>query len=302
MINLIPSKEFKYCDFEFIDFNPLQSETFKYFVEDCNLVVAGHVCAGKTVIHEAISSYELSKDQKGKVVYVSPIRALANEKIEEWKKHSTFGKYNLIELTSDNDVSMLELCCSRIIVATIEALNICCRRGDDWIKDIRLLTFDEAHLFDHEKRGAGAEALMMNVSSFVNCRFLLLSGTMGNVKDLAKWVKVLNGKKTFFVDSDWRPTKLKKEIVCCENGKENFDFIKKTIDENYDDKILIFVHSKKTGRDLYEKLKTEGIKSCFYCSDIPFEKRKEILDDFRSSNGYIRVLIGTNALSMGVSL
>lgn len=299
---MIPSSDFKYCNFEFEYFNPLQMQAYSGFTQDCNMVVSAHVCAGKTVIHEAIAAYELSRDDIGKVVYVSPIKALANEKIEEWRKHDVFGKHELVELTSDNVVSRDQLHRGRIIVATIEALNICCRRQDDWIKNVRLLTFDEAHLFDHERRGSGAEAMMMGIADLVSCRFLLLSGTLGDVQKLASWVKVLNGKRTFFIDSDWRPTKLSKEIVKYKEIKDFFNVSCGIALENPKDKILIFVHSKKIGNRLVSHLREDGIKSVFYSADISFEGRKRILEEFRDDDSELKVLVGTSALAMGINL
>lgn len=300
---LIPTSEFPHYSFSFEYFNDLQTESFKYFEKDCNLVVAGHICSGKTAIHEAIAAYELTKDKDVKIIYISPIKALANEKVNGWREDPFFKKYRLVELTSDSGVYKYELYSAKIIVATVEALNICYRRGDEWLKDVRLLTFDEAHLFDHEVRGAGAEALMMGISSMVDCRFLLLSGTMGNVVELARWIKKLNDKQTFYIDSDWRPTKLHKHVIEVNNYSEESNFVSKIIDADPSLKTLIFVHSKFIGEKLRKTLRNNGISCTFYHSGLTYDERNSILERFRSdaADG-LKVLISTSALSMGVSL
>lgn len=265
--------------------------------------MSASVASGKTVVHEAIAGYELSRSDTSKVVYVCPLKSLLQEKIEDWHNHETFSQYSMVALSSDNFVKSDEIENARIVVATIESLNVCCRRGDKWLRDIRLFTFDEAHLFNHEKRGAGSEALLMSISSIVpECRFLLLSGTLSNCKDIARWIKVLNGKQTAFVNSKWRPTKLLKRVEVAENIGEQIDFLKKLAISHRDEKLLFFVHSKKVGEKFVQDLRMVGVRCVFYSADIPADKRKMILDDFRGEYSDLNVLVCTSALAMGVNL
>lgn len=296
------TSDYHYCEFPFQKFNPLQQQASKYFTEKCNLFVSASVAAGKTVIHQAIASYELSRDEESKVVYTCPLKSIAEQKFLQWSNHQTFKKFKIVMLSSDRFVTMKQLQQARIIVATIQSINVCCRRCDKWIQKIRLLTFDQAHLFNHQKRGSGSEALMMNLC-FINknCRILCLSGTLPNIKQIAKWIKGLNGLQTCFIDSKWRPTKLYKRIQIAQNKKQQIAFIKKLLNENLGQKILIFVHSKKTGQFFNKQLRKNGIRSAFYSSDLTFEKRKNLIQEFKDQMSDL-VLICTNSLSMGINL
>ena len=296
------TSDFPYCEFPFQKFNPLQQEASKYFTLNCNLFVSASVAAGKTVIHESIASYELSISEKSKVVYTCPLKSIAQQKFVEWSNHQTFKKYKIVMLSSDKFVTLKQLQQARIIVATIQSINVCCRRGDKWIQDIRLLTFDQAHLFNHQKRGSGSQALIMNLCFLnQNCRIVCLSGTLPNIKQIAKWIKGLNGLQTYFIDSKWRPTKLYKRIQVAENTKQQLLFVKKLIKDNYGQKILIFVHSKKIGQYFNKQLRKQGIRSAFYSSDLTFENRKRMIEDFKDQMNDM-VLICTNSLSMGVNI
>ena len=300
---MIYTSTYPYCKFDFDVFNPLQEECYKYFEEDSNLLISATVAAGKTAIHEAIAGYELSQSENSKVIYTAPMKAICDEKFVEWLNHETFKNYKMSLLSSDNFVDIKELEESRIIVATIESINVCCRRRDKWIKDVKLLTFDEAHLFNNIKRGAGSEALIMNITDQnKDCRILCLSGTLSNIKEIARWIKGLNNKKTFFVNSSWRPTKLNKKIEITENIKEQLQYIIDTINKNPEDKILIFVHSKKIGEYFLNELRRNMIKCHFYSSDLSFDKRKDIIERYKDKYSDFNVLISTNSLSMGINI
>jgi replicative superfamily II helicase len=86
--------------------------------------------------------FELSKNENAKAVYVSPLKAISNEKFNDWNKHDTFKKYSKVLMSSDNKVTQSDLENSKMIISTVESLNLRCRARDKWIKDIKVLIFD----------------------------------------------------------------------------------------------------------------------------------------------------------------
>lgn len=294
--------DFPYCWFDFEEWNPMQEKCVPFFTQDKNLVVSATVAAGKTAIAEAIISYELSKSDS-KAIYVSPLKALSIEKYEGWRKHETFQSYHTLMVDGDHKVEQEAFQRSRLIIATIESMNICCRRMDDWIKQVRVLVFDEAHLFDHEKRGASSEALMMGISEInPDCRLICLSGTLSNSSQIAQWLNILNGKSTSFIASNWRPTKLYKKLETIDELKNQLKFVSEKVKENPYEKFLIFVHSKRVGEILVEHLRKEKIRCGFFSSNLKPEEKEELLKRFRSDQYSLSVLVATSSLSMGVSL
>lgn len=294
--------DFQHCYFDFEDWNPMQERCVPFFCQDKNLVISATVAAGKTAIAEAVMSYELTHPGS-KAVYVSPLKALGLEKFESWKNHITFGEYKTVILDSDHRKPQGELESAQLIIATVESMNICARRRDKWIENVRVLVFDEAHLFDHEKRGSCSEALMMDVSEInPDCRLICLSGTLSNTAELATWLNALNGKSTSFLNSKWRPTKLIKVVEPIEELRHQMDFIKDKIKRHPKEKILIFVHSKKIGEILQKNLRERNIYCDFYCSNLTLPQKNEILKKFSDEYSDKNVLIATSSLSMGVTL
>lgn len=303
MVKIISPYNYPFCHFDFMSWNPVQEKCYPYFEQDCNLIVSASVASGKTVIAEAIFGYILHQNITDKVVYVCPLKALGYEKYNDWAKHETFSQYDKVMLSSDEYIEEEKIQASRMIISTIESMNIKCRKRCNWIRDIKALVFDEAHLFNDEHRGASAESLMMNLS-YLNpeCRLICLSGTLSNCKEVATWLKKLNGKKTYFINSDWRPTKLKQNVIISETIQDWEKDIIKIVKQNNDEKILIFVHSKQVGEKLSKALKQKGIFNAFYNADLRKNIKEKILMDFKMKYSDLNVLIATNSLGAGINL
>lgn len=297
--------EYPYCDFNFDEWNPVQLKCMPFFTEDCNLVVSASTASGKTVIAEAIMGYELARKKTGKAVYVSPLKAIGNEKHDGWRRHPTFGEYPIALVSSDNDTTQGDFENSRLIVSTVESMNLRCRTRDRWISNVSVLVFDEAHLLMDESRGAGSESLIMNMTALnPDCRVVCLSGTMSNYVEIARWLKLCNGKTTRYVNSSWRPTELVKSVKIAEDYDEQFKCI---LDESRkivksEKKMLVFVHSKTVGERLCKSLKDYGVPCVFYHAGVQQQLRQRMIADFRNEYSGLDVMICTSSLGMGVTL
>ena len=80
---LIPTSEYKHAHWPFKYFNPVQSRLMETYEGDSNIAIAAATSAGKTVCSEMYLAYEIHK-RGGKGIYVGPLKALANEKEQDW--------------------------------------------------------------------------------------------------------------------------------------------------------------------------------------------------------------------------
>lgn len=300
---MIKTSEYKYCKFNFTEFNPVQETCYPFFEMDCNLVLSATTSAGKTAIAEAIFGYELATKENSKVIYVCPLKSIAEEKKNNWIKHETFCDYPIAVISGDNEITYEEIDNSRIIIATVESLNVRCRRGEEWLKNVSCFVFDEAHMIGQDNRGANCEALLMAFTEQNKaCRMIFLSGTMPNTLEIAKWIKQLNSKKTQYLESKWRPNKINKEILSVKNSFDMQEQILDQIKSNPGEKVLIFVHSKKLGDIITKFLKSKKIRCSFFCSGIKPEMKEKMLNTFSDDNSTLNVLVATSALEMGINL
>ena len=297
--------DYPYCDFTFSEWNPVQAKCVPFFTEDCNLVVSASTASGKTAIAEAIMGYELKRNDTNKVIYVSPLKAIGNEKHTEWSRHDTFREYPIALVSSDTETTQSDFENSRLIVSTVESMNLRCRARDRWIKDVAVLVFDEAHLLMDETRGSGSESLIMNITMLnPDCRVICLSGTLSNHVEIAKWLKACNGKATKYVSSSWRPTELIKSVEVAEDLDEQNKYLLSEARKisRGDMKMLIFVHSKVVGESLCKYLKDYGVPCAFYNAGVHQKVREQIIADFRNEYSGLNVLVCTSSLGMGVTL
>jgi Lhr-like helicase len=188
-----PTSSFPYAKFPFDNFNKVQASLLSVVEKDCNILIATATSSGKTVMAEMFGSYELRKNNK-KLLFLCPLRALANEKFYDWTNSSYhFSDLKIGIFTGDfkkdnkGDLSDLD-----IIIMTSEMLNHKLRSASsktDWIKNIGVICIDESHLLTVPGRGDHLESAIMNFSK-INCnsRFVLLSATLPNVDEVASWI------------------------------------------------------------------------------------------------------------------
>lgn len=267
-----------------------------------------------TICSEMLMAQEI-RERGGKAMYLAPLRALAKEKIDDWTdSNHHFGDLNLSICTGDyrlTDKRKSELEKSNIVVMTSEMLNSRCRNykseSNDWLKQIKTLIIDEAHLLTVSGRGDHLESGLMKFTQISpDCRIVALSATMPNVSQISEWIQKLNNKKTYLINSKYRPCPLsihyeEYEDLGTYEMKEEAK-IDKAIDiirEYKDDKFLVFVHSKNTGQKVKKYLDQLNIESEFHNADLEKDKRHEVEKRFKSGN--LRVIVATSTLAWGIN-
>ena len=181
------------------EFYPPQEEFVKRRLFEKSCIVSTPTASGKTLMAmlAAIKTLERGK----KVLYTSPLVALAFEKYEEFSKF--FNEYKVAISVSDFDSSDPWLQNYDLIVATNEKVESLIRHGAEWIRDVGLLILDEIHLLTDISRGPTLEILITKMRKIVkNLQILGLSATIKNAGELASWLEAE------LLKSDFRPVKL----------------------------------------------------------------------------------------------
>lgn len=147
---LFPTKNFPYGYFPFEEFNPVQSRIIDCLDGDSNIAIAAATSAGKTVCAEMYLSYEFSQRGK-KGMYISPLKALAQEKLDDWTTDGhQFSKKKISICTGDYKLTAArkkELENSDLIIMTSEMLSSRTRNyrseNNNFLKDVNTLVVDE---------------------------------------------------------------------------------------------------------------------------------------------------------------
>ena len=134
---------------------PPQNDAVKAGVLDGkSVMVSVPTASGKTLIAMLATLSHLSKN-KSKVIYLTPLRALASEKFEEFKKLEKISgsKIKVAISTGDFDSKDNELDDADIIILTNETMDAMMTFQKSWIYEIGVVVSDEIHLIGDSGRG-----------------------------------------------------------------------------------------------------------------------------------------------------
>ena len=163
--------------------------------EGCDVVVHAPTGAGKTLIFELWSKQGRNK---GQAIYTVPTRALANDKLAEWRARGWDAGIATGDLAENLD--------AHILVATLETQKNRLIRGDG----PALLVVDEYQMLGDPDRGLNYELAMALAPP--HTQLLLLSGSVANPQDVVKWFGRL-GRKGVLIRHEERPVPLEEVQV-----------------------------------------------------------------------------------------
>lgn len=321
---------------DFKELRPCQIKSLKLgLLEGKNLLVCTPTASGKTLVAEIAA---INRINKGKCIYIVPLKALALEKNQDFKK-----KYPNLKISvsiGDLDSSDSWLAGSDIIITTSEKMESLIRHGSPWISNVATIIIDEIHLINDPGRGPTLEILITLLKKILpNAQIIALSATIGNPKDLARWLEAA------LVVDDWRPVKLYQGVYTEDeidffNKKDNTLIPPKTepaVDLAVDTikkskQALVFCTTKRSAEATAEriaklqtlkpelkkmsedvlKVLSSPTKQCrrlsfcikygiaFHHAGLPSKQRSAIEDAFRDKR--ISIICCTPTLAMGVSM
>ena len=155
-----------------------------------DVVVQAPTGAGKTLIFEHWSN---QGKPRGQAIYTVPTRALANDKLAEWRARG----WDVGIATGD----LSENLSAPVIVATLETQKHRLIRGEG----PAVLVIDEYQMIADPDRGLNYEIAIALAPP--RTQLLLLSGSVGNPQDVVKWLRRL-GRDAVLVRHDIRPVPL----------------------------------------------------------------------------------------------
>jgi superfamily II DNA/RNA helicase len=155
-----------------------------------DVVVQAPTGAGKTLIFELWSN---QGKNRGQAIYTVPTRALANDKLAEWRARGWNVGISTGDLSDNLDAPVL--------VATLETQKTRLIQG----QGPSLLVIDEYQMIGDPDRGLNYELALALAP--LQTQLLLLSGSVANPQDAVKWLRRL-GRDALLIRHDQRPVPL----------------------------------------------------------------------------------------------
>ena len=209
--------------FDFEEFNRMQREALPGVLEtDHNVVAAAPTASGKTALAELAICKTLAAG--GTALFIAPLRALTNEKEQEWERFEDLG-YSVYVVSGERDLNPRRAERADVLVTTPEKADSATRKHDSaryaFVTDVDCVVIDEVHLLDSEKRGAVLEVTVSRLRRLQDPRIVALSATMPNVQDVAEWLDA-PPETTYAFGDEYRPVDLETGVKTYSHGSNAF--------------------------------------------------------------------------------
>jgi len=173
---------------KFDTFNDLQSEISNMLAySDDNVLISAPTGAGKTAVFEMAMARFFQQDlhsgqdssstlpkisKRRKIVYVSPSKALCEERFDDWSQRLAAMKLSIeiVVITGDQDPSEAfgDLVAATFVLTTPEKWDSLTRRWTEnffLFASVKLFMVDEVHLIADESRGCCLEAIVCRMKT-----------------------------------------------------------------------------------------------------------------------------------------
>lgn len=292
--------------------NPVQTVLFEpAYRASGNLLVCAPTGAGKTnialmtILRELGRHLAITLDGKPrvtggkddiagmgadfKIVYVAPMKALAQEVTRTLGERLAYLGVEVRELTGDTQLSKREIGSTHIIVTTPEKWDVVTRKSTEssLASMVRLLIIDEVHLLN-EDRGPVLETLVSRTHRLVErtqmpVRLVGLSATLPNYRDVGEFLKADPVKGIFYFDPTYRPVQLSMDFVGTKTRPNDVNGRNRVMNEVCFEKLIdtmrrgnqamVFVNSRKdtvvVANAILEIARKRGLYSAYFNDDMP---------------------------------
>ena len=185
------------------DLDPFQLEACTSLERDRSVLVAAPTGAGKTVVAE-FAVYLAMQQPAAKVFYTAPMKALSNQKYQEFV--AQYGPEAVGLLTGDTNLNSQ----ARIVVMTTEVLRKMLYADSDLLTDLSWVVMDEVHYLADRFRGAVWEEVIIHLPQSV--KLVSLSATVSNAEEFGDWLQAVRGDTDVIVSED-RPVPLEQHVL-----------------------------------------------------------------------------------------
>jgi len=300
-LNLHPALQDRVED-RFDELLPVQSLSVEngLFDGDDQLVVSA-TATGKTLVGE-LAGIDNALNGKGKLLFLVPLVALANQKHEDFEDR--YG--DVLDVTIRVGASRINDDGTRfdpnadVIVGTYEGIDHALRTGKD-MGDIGTVVIDEVHTLKEAGRGHRLDGMISRLKHYSENRnsaaqWVYLSATVGNPEFLAERLGAT------LIEFEERPVPIERHVTFADE-REKVEIEKKLVKREFDTKsskgyrgqTIVFTNSRRRCHEISRKLEYD---SAPYHAGLDYKRRKTVERKFGDQE--LAAVVTTAALAAGV--
>ena len=159
--------------------DPFQREAIRHLEAGRSVLVSAPTGVGKTLVADYL--IERMYNERSRVIYTAPIKALSNQKFKEFKR--LLGEENVGIITGDIAINPT----AQILIMTTEIFSNMLHLSPHALDGVSHVIFDEIHFIADEERGTVWEESIIFMPE--QMRLLGLSATIPNAEELACWMQ-----------------------------------------------------------------------------------------------------------------
>jgi len=196
--------------------DPFQENSIKAIEKNNSVVVSAPTGSGKTLIADYVIHKNINN--KKRIIYTAPIKALSNQKYKDFSEE--FGADKVGLMTGDIVINPH----AKILIMTTEIYRNMVVSNDEEVKDVAYVIFDEVHYINDIERGYVWEESIIYSPKTV--RFLCLSATIPNAEEFSRWIQAIKKHQVDTVVATKRNVPLQHFFYDYELGITSLDKIK----------------------------------------------------------------------------
>ena len=265
-------------------------------------LVVSATATGKTLVGE-MAGLDRALNGKGKLLFLVPLVALANQKYEEFQDR--YG--DIVEVTLRVGASRINDEGKRfdpeadVIVGTYEGIDHALRTGRD-IGNVGTVVIDEVHTIGDGERGHRLDGLIARLKYYCrqlspgDTQWIYLSATVGNPKRLAAELEAT------LIEFEERPVPIERHVTFLD-GREKVTVENRLVRRAFDTKsskgyrgqTIVFTNSRRRCHEISRKL---DYSSAPYHAGLDNKRRKRVEGEFADQE--LAAVVTTAALAAGV--
>ena len=270
-------------------------------------LVVSATATGKTLIGE-LAGVDRALKGEGKVLFLVPLVALANQKHEDFEER--YG--DILDVTIRVGASRINDDDTRfdpgadVIVGTYEGIDHALRTGKD-LGDVGTVVIDEIHTLKEPERGHRLDGLISRLKYYCEERarqregydgaqYVYLSATVGNPESLAERLRAT------LIEFEERPIPIERHVTFAD-GREKPDIIDKLVCREFDStsskgyrgQTIVFTNSRRRCHSVARKLEYDAAP---YHAGLDYGQRKRVERQFGDQD--LAAVVTTAALAAGV--
>ncbi|MGQ4556698.1 DEAD/DEAH box helicase [Halobellus sp. GM3] len=270
-------------------------------------LVVSATATGKTLVGE-LAGIDRALKGKGKLLFLVPLVALANQKHEDFEER--YG--DVLDVTIRVGASRINDDGNRfnpnadVVVGTYEGIDHALRTGKD-LGDVATVVIDEVHTLKEEERGHRLDGLISRLKyyneerakgrdNYDGAQYVYLSATVGNPESLAERLRAT------LIEFEERPVPIERHVTFAD-GREKPDIINKLVRREFDSKsskgyrgqTIVFTNSRRRCHEISRKLEYAAAP---YHAGLDYGRRKRVERQFGEQD--LAAVVTTAALAAGV--